>query len=108
MLPISYVVRPELIHVGEFGWRGGFADVSKGEYRGLPVAVKHLRIATKDKFNETFKVGDCTLPGVLQSLSFRSAALSGGTHLETLVPPEYIAAAGSVHLKEPSTFPYHL
>jgi len=56
MLPASYVVQPELIRVGEYGWGGGFAGVSKGEYRGRPVAIKHLRIKTKDEFEKIFKV----------------------------------------------------
>jgi len=58
VLPASYIVQPEHIHVGEFGWRGGFADVSKGEYLGRSVAIKHLRIGTKDEFDSIFKVGN--------------------------------------------------
>jgi hypothetical protein len=58
MLPASYGIQPELTRVGEFGWSGGFADVSKGEYRGRPVAIKHLRIGTKDEFDKVFKVSD--------------------------------------------------
>jgi hypothetical protein len=59
ILPASYLVQPELTHVGEFSRGGGFADVSKGEYRGRPVAIKHLRIGTKDEFDKVFKVGGC-------------------------------------------------
>ena len=58
MLPTIYIVQPEHTHVGEFGWAGGFADVSKGKYRGRPVAIKHMRIATKDEFDNIFKVGN--------------------------------------------------
>jgi len=65
MLPASYVAHPELSHVGELEWVGGFADVSKGEYRGRPVAVKHLRIGAKDNSDKVFKVSDHTLPGTL-------------------------------------------
>jgi hypothetical protein len=65
ILPTSYVVQPELTHIGEFGWSGGFADVSKGEHQGRPVAIKQLRIGTKDEFNKVFKVGRCTLPSGL-------------------------------------------
>jgi hypothetical protein len=108
MLPASYVVQPELTHVGEFEWSGGFADVSKGEYRGHPVAIKHLRIGTKDEFDKVFKVGDCARPGASQSLSFVSAALPGSSRLETLVAPEYLATGGSFCVKEPSVFPRHL
>ena len=60
ILPASYVVRPDLTNIGEFGWGGGFADVSKGEYRGDPVAIKHLRIKTRDEFDKIFKVSDFT------------------------------------------------
>ena len=58
ILPASYIIQPEHTHVGEFGWRGGFADVSKGEYRGRSVAIKHLRIGRKDEFDNIFKVGN--------------------------------------------------
>jgi len=61
MLPASHVVHQELIHVGEFGWSGGFADVGKGEYRGRPVAIKRLKIRMRDEFDEIFKVSSCTL-----------------------------------------------
>ena len=108
ILPASYVVQPELIHVGEFGWSGGFADVSKGEHQGRPVAIKHLKIGTKDEFDKIFKVGDCSLPGGSQSLNFCSATLSRGFHLETLISPKYLASVGSFRVKEPPTFPYHL
>ena len=56
VLPASYDVQPELTHVGEFGWGGGFADVSKGEYRGRTVAIKHLRTKTEDEFDKIFEV----------------------------------------------------
>jgi len=62
MLPVSYVIQPEHTHVGEFGWGGGFADVSKGEYQGRSVAIKHLRVRTKDKFDNAFKVGNQNQP----------------------------------------------
>jgi hypothetical protein len=107
-LPTSYFVQPGLTHVGEVEWCGGFADVSKGEYRGRPVAVKHLRIGTMDGFDKVFKVSDCARPGALQSLSSHSETLPGSSHLETLVPPEYLAAAGSFRVEGPPTFPYHL
>jgi len=60
MLPTSYVVRPELIHVGEFLRKGGFADVSRGEHSGRPVAVKQLRIERRDEFGNIFKVSTRT------------------------------------------------
>jgi len=65
ILPASYAVQPELIHVGEFGWGGGFADVGKGEYQGRPAAIKQLRIRarTKDEINNAFKVCGSPRPG---------------------------------------------
>ena len=108
LLPASYTVQPEPTNVGEFGCSGGFADVSKGEYRGRPVAIKHLRVGTKDEFDKVFKVGGCARSGSLQPPNFSPATLSGSPRLETLVPLEYLAAGGSFHGKESPTFPYHL
>ena len=64
MLPASYSIQPELTHVGEIGWGGGFADVSKGEHRGHSVAVKHLKIGTTDEFDKVFKVSSRTRLGM--------------------------------------------
>ena len=85
MLPASCVVQPEHIRVGEFGWRGGFADVSKGEYRGRTVAIKHLRTGTGDEFDKVFKVGNWTQLNLWQSLTLNQATLSGSPHLEAVV-----------------------
>ena len=63
ILPPSYAIQPELTNVGEFGWGGGFADVSKGEHQGRPVAIKHLRIGAKDEFDKVFKVSNRDRPG---------------------------------------------
>jgi len=63
ILPASYVMNPELTYVGELGWHGGSADVSKGEHKGRPVAIKHLRIGAKDEFDKIFKVSGCAPPG---------------------------------------------
>ena len=60
MLPVSHTIQPELTHVGEFRRSGGFADVSKGEYRGHSVAIKHLRTGPRDEFHKVFKVSDCS------------------------------------------------
>ena len=56
MLPASYLLRQESIRVGNVRHYGGFADVSEGEYLGHRVAIKHLRIGTKDASNKIFKV----------------------------------------------------
>ena len=69
MLPASHVIRPELTRVGEFGWNGGFADVSKGEYRGHPAAIKHLRVGTNDEFEKAFKVGNCAQLDIMPTYS---------------------------------------
>ena len=98
MLPASYVIHPELIHVGEFERTGGFADVSKGEYQGRPVAVKHLRVGTKEENDKIFKVSNCTRLGTLQLLSFRSATLPGSSHLETPDSYQRLASVGSLRV----------
>jgi len=94
MLPTSYVVSTELICVDEHGWGGGFADVSKGEYQGRPVAIKQLRIKKKDGFDKAFKVRDHTPPATSQSLTLDPAILSGSSHMETLVSPKRVASVG--------------
>ena len=63
ILPTSYVVGSELTYVGELGWHGGFADVSKGEHQGRSVAIKDLRIGAKDEFDKVFKVSSCAPRG---------------------------------------------
>jgi len=108
ILPASYVVQPELTQVGEFEWSGGFADVSKGEHRGGPVAIKHLRTVAKDEFDKIFKVGGRTRSGTLQLLSFNPATLSGSSHLETAVSSEHLASARGFRVQEPPIFPHHL
>ena len=56
LLPASYVLREELICVGNTRRSGGSADVSEGEYMGRRVAVKCLRLGMNDAFNKLFKV----------------------------------------------------
>lgn len=56
LLPASYVLRQELMYVGNVRCCGGFADVSEGEYLGRRVAIKHLRFGTEDALNKVFKV----------------------------------------------------
>ena len=55
IIPASYVLQPEFIHVGRVRYRGGFADVSEGEYLGCPIAVKRLRVNEGDS-DHAFKV----------------------------------------------------
>ena len=108
MLPTSYVIQPEHIHVGEFGWWGGFADVSKGEYRGRTVAIKHLRAGTGDEFDKVFKVGNCTLLNAWQSLTLNQAILSRSPYLEAAVSSEHLASVGSFRIKESPLFSHHI
>jgi len=56
LLPASYVLRKELICVGDIHSYGGFADVSEGEYLGRRVAIKNLRFGTRDAIDNIFKV----------------------------------------------------
>ena len=99
MLPTSYVVKPELTHVGKIGWQGGFGDVSKGEHRGRPVAVKHLKVRTdSDEFDKIFKVGNRTRPGALRSLSFNLGTLSRSSRLETPVPSKCLTTIGGIRV----------
>jgi hypothetical protein len=108
VLPASYIIQLELTHVGEVEWKGGFADVSKGEHQGRPVAIKHLRVGAKDEFDKIFKVSDCTRSGTSRPPNPSPATLSRSSHLETVVPPEHPATVGSLRVEKPPTFPYHL
>ena len=56
LLPASYILREELIRVGNIRRYGGFAEVIEGEYLGNRVAIKHLRFGTEEAFNKIFKV----------------------------------------------------
>ena len=55
IVPSSYILREEQIHVGEIQYHGGFSDVSDGEYQGYTVAIKHLK-ARKGGSDRIFKV----------------------------------------------------
>ncbi|KAF9651394.1 kinase-like protein [Thelephora ganbajun] len=54
IIPSSYVLQQELVYIGRVYYRGGFADVSNGEYLGRPVAIKCLR-ASEGGSNRIFK-----------------------------------------------------
>jgi len=98
MLPTSYIVQPEHIHVGEFRWKGGLADVGRGEHRGRPVAVKQLRIERRDEPGNTFKVSNCTQLDGSHSLTLHPATLPGSTDLETPVSSERITSVGGLRV----------
>jgi len=55
IIPSTYLLRQELIRVGQVHYCGGFADVSNGEYLGFPVAIKRLRMSEGDS-DRIFKV----------------------------------------------------
>ena len=48
IIPTSYILQEELIHVGRVHCYGGSADVSDGKYSGRPVAIKHLKVTEED------------------------------------------------------------
>ncbi|KAF9648137.1 kinase-like protein [Thelephora ganbajun] len=54
IIPSSYVLQKEFISVGRVHYRGGFSDVSNGEYLGCPVAIKCLKVNEED-FDRVFK-----------------------------------------------------
>ena len=86
IIPTSYVLPSELIRVGTVRYRGGFADVSDGEYLECPVAIKRLRMNEGDS-DRTFKVPAVDL--VFFRCSFNSGVMSRDYLLETFVPSEY-------------------
>ena len=55
IIPTSYILQEELIHVGRVRCYGGSADVSDGKYSGRPVAIKHFKV-TEDDTGGIFKV----------------------------------------------------
>ena len=55
LIPVSYVIRQELVRVGHARYCGGYAEVSDGDYLGLPVAIKRLK-TNKGDFDKMFKV----------------------------------------------------
>ncbi|KAF9777894.1 kinase-like domain-containing protein [Thelephora terrestris] len=55
MIPASYILQRELIHVGRVRYYGGSADVSDGQYSGRAVAIKHLKVIGDDRAGGAFK-----------------------------------------------------
>lgn len=55
IIPTSYILQKEFIRVGSIQDRGGFSEVSDGEYLGCTVAIKDLK-TRKDDFDRIFKV----------------------------------------------------
>ena len=55
IVPSSYILQEDCIHVGDDRYYGGFAVVSNGEYQGHAVAIKHLQ-TNEGGQNNIFKV----------------------------------------------------
>ena len=55
IIPASYVLQQDSIRIGGVRYYGGSADVSDGEYSGLPVAIKRLKTNEGDS-DRVFKV----------------------------------------------------
>lgn len=55
IVPASYILQSEFISVGSVQDRGGFSEVSDGEYMGCTVAIKDLKTNEGD-FDRFFKV----------------------------------------------------
>jgi hypothetical protein len=56
LLPTECALGHELVETGIKIGRGGFADVRRGTYRGMQVAIKQLHVHEKDEFTEIYKV----------------------------------------------------
>lgn len=56
LLPRSARISVDLNQSGSPLYRGGFADVWKGEYQGTQVAIKVIRIYSKSDFAKVQKV----------------------------------------------------
>lgn len=56
MLPTSFLLQQESVSVGRIRYTGGFAEVREGEYLGRRVAIKDLKIKTKEVPSSVFKV----------------------------------------------------
>ena len=87
--------------MGTVCYRSGFADVSNGEYLGLPVAVKSLRVNDGDS-PKSFKVFSMDL--VYRRRSFHIAVVSRDHLLETFDPSKYLAFVRSFSVRGPTLF----
>ena len=78
-------------------YRGGYADVWKGEHQGLHVAVKVLRVYSTSDFEEITSVGSHSFPKVCVNQLMPNAieVLQGGRDLENSSPLKCAAIVGS-------------
>ena len=105
VVPTSYILQQEFIRVGSVQDRGGFSEVSNGEYLGNPVAIKDLK-ANNGDFNRTFKV--CLISPCVIIAELPLAVLSRNYWLETSIPPEYPASIGCFCVKRTAPIPHPL
>ena len=97
-MPSSYILQQEPIQIGQVCHRGGFADVSKGEYLGCSVAIKHLKTNEGNSYR-VFKVPSInSTRGRRSLLTFHPAVVSGDYQLETSVPSEHLAFVRRFHV----------
>ena len=78
-------------------YRGGYADVWKGEHQGLHVAVKVLRVYSTSDFEKITSVGSYSFPKayVDQLMPNIIDVLQGGCDVEDSSPPKRAAIVGS-------------
>ena len=82
-------------------YRGGFADVWKGEYCGQDVAVKVLRTYSNDVLQKTIHVSGWPYPFCVSVHRHDLAEfLQGGCDVETTAPPEHPATDRSDNVRE--------
>jgi hypothetical protein len=103
IVPTSYVLQRDLIHVGRVRCYGGSADVSDGEYKGGLVAIKCLKVNEGD-LNGVFRV--CILEQLRGSpwLTLHPAFLSRNHLLEAFVPPQHSTFVGRFGVHKPALF----
>ena len=76
-------------------YRGGFAEVWKGEHAGIEVAVKVLKVFVTSDLAEITKVGFPLRQRVrVDRLAATTEILQRNNHLESSPPPECIATLG--------------
>ena len=101
MLPRSLRIESCYKTTGVAQFRGGFADVWKGEYRDQEVAVKQLRIYANSDLQKITRVGR-DFPGIATVLTVTHAeVLQGVLGVESPSPSECAAVAGGHNDRDP-------
>jgi len=106
-MPTSYLLQRGFIRVGRVYYQGGFADVSKGEYFGSPVAIKRLKM-NEGESDGVFGVRLVDLVAMTLLFRFHPAVMSGDHQLETFVPSERPTFVRSFCVRGPPLFPHLL